>query len=161
MTLTLDDFDPNLIVSKIRELRDDGKSLREIAGKVGKSHTFVREVLRQQGYDTNSRPRKDTTERDARVIELYGAPERPDIQEVARLAGLSYNTTRGILSRAGATRGRGRPSADEPKRNRKVISYRPEQETMEKLNALAVFEGISLDTVVDRQIKRAIKEGYL
>lgn len=161
MSITPDTFDPNSVGSRISSLWEDGKSLREIGLEIGKSHAYVRNVLQQQGKDTSVRRTKDTLERDEAIVVAYTNPEEPTIQEVAALFGLSYNTVQGVLSRAGVTRGRGRPASEEPVRYRQVVSYRPDSGTLEKLQAVAELDRISLGEVVDRQVQRAIKEGYL
>lgn len=163
MTETISDFDvsPEIREERIITLWSEGLSLREIGLKIGKSHAYVRSVLRGQGIDTSSRRGKDTSERDRRIVEVYTNSDEPTIQEVAEDFGLSYNTVQGILSSAGVTRQRGRPASEDPKRNRQVISYRPDGDTLQRIKAVAEMDRISLDEVVHRQVLRAIREGYL
>lgn len=139
------------LIRRTVSLRERGKSLRAIADEVGKSHTWVRDVLRREGLDTSAVPRSLlTAERDARVVRLYTAPEpRRGIAQVSEETRLPYNTVRAILSRAGVLRDRG-PEADPgSKRNRTAIPYRPDNETRDFLEFLAHEEGKSLDESID------------
>jgi hypothetical protein len=141
------------IVAQVIALWNEGKSLRDIGTAVGKSHAFAREVLRQQGIDTSVKRPRDTSSRDGRVVELYTAPERPDVQQVSNATGLAYNTVRAILGRAGVLRDRGPESSPEAKRNRPAIPYRPSDETRAWLEEYAREAAISLDETIDEAVQ--------